>query len=212
MRTNLEVEARNMEGLPRWSRPIVTSWLVYSHLNQIRDGFVLFDVLIDGEFAGTFSEDYTEVANALHFGEEYVSMERKRNSLKIVLVSGVKVEVCPLDLIYMHHDEAYALMMEQISVWKGIFKTVTMEILKCTAEMQDNEWIENCKLKFREDVDISEDLRITAMVQQVIVEAYTGDHMTLYIPADISREGIELDGSENGDIWSRYRILPSSRK
>ncbi|WP_067625203.1 hypothetical protein [Alicyclobacillus acidiphilus] len=209
MRTDLEVEARKMEGLSKWSKPIVTSWLVYSHLNQIRDGFVLFDVLIDGEFAGTFSEDYTEVANALHFGEEYVSMERKRNSLKIVLVSGVKVEVCPLDLIYMHHDEAYDLMIEQISVWKGIFNTVTMEILKCTTEMQDNEWIENCKLEFREEVDISEDQQITAMVQQFIAEAYTGDHTPLYIPAEISREGIALDGAENGDSWKRYRIYPS---
>lgn len=204
-----EMEVRKMEELLNSDKPIMTTWLVYSHLERIQPGVAFIDVFIDGEFAGMFGTYDTDVPYALHVGKEYVSIERREKSLKVVLADGTELEVRPLDLIYMPKDKAYDMVMNQINEWKHTRKLVIMKILKCAVEMQGIEAVENCEIEFFEGLYVSEEQRISELVTRFINEAYTGNFTTCNIVAEISREGIAFDGVPKGRVWKRYLIFPS---
>lgn len=204
-----EVEARKMEELLNSDKPIVTTWLVYSHLDQIQDEVAFIDVFIDGEFIGMFGTYDTDLPYALHVGEEYVSLERREKSLKIVLSNCTELEVRPLDLIYMHRDKAYDMVMNQIREWEGTSEFVIMETLKCVVEMHGTEAVENCVPMFMVSMNLSDEQRISELVTQFINEAYTGNFKSSNIIAEISQQGITFDSVARGHAWMRYRIYPS---
>ncbi|WP_129583610.1 hypothetical protein [Alicyclobacillus tolerans] len=204
-----EVEARKMEELLVSDKPIVTPGLVYAHLERIQPGVAFMDVFIDGEFVGMFGTYDTDLPYALHVGEEYASIERKSKTLKIVLANGTELEVRPLDLIYMHKDKAYDMVMNQIEDWLDTRTLVIMNILKCTTEMHGIEAREKCEIEFYEAVYVSNKQRISELVTQFINEAYKGSFTTSNIIAEISHEGIAFDSVARGHVWTRYRIFPS---